>query len=426
MQPTSPLSNQGPVPNPYPKATKAKSPLSDPKIVPNPYPTYSALAEKEPVHWCEGLKAWALFRHADCMSALSDDRLKAERMEAVLRTKFPGTELPADNIYHRFTRNIVMYTDPPLHDALRRSVQPAFTHAAHEHYNRVIERVAADLVASIPSSKREIDAIPELSSKLPVVAAVHAFGLPEEDLDFVLPTTREIQTYWSGPQTQPVPLDRLLAKVTELHEYALELVQGKRGKVLPDTVIARLAACQATNTDSTFDQTIHQLALLVLALFAPTTPGSASSGILAFATNPDQIERLRTERTCVDNAANEVFRYNASNQFTWRVAAEPLEIHGVRIEEGDLVAPFLGAANRDPTVFERPDKFDLSRPNSAKHLSFGTGIHSCLGRGIASLEIKWFFVALLERFPKMRLAGEPVWNENLEFRSLKSLPLSLV
>jgi hypothetical protein len=186
-----------------------------------------------------------------------------------------------------------------------------------------------------------------------------------------------------------------------------------------------LAAHQPNNSDCSIEQTIHQLVLLVIALFAPTTPGSASSGTLAFATHPAQIERFLGDAACVDNTANEVVRYNASNQFTWRVAAKAVEIASVQISEGQAVAPFLGAANRDPDVFEAPDEFRLDRKNSAQHLSFGSGLHSCLGRQIASLEIKWFFAALFRRLPRIRLAGEPLWNENLEFRSLKSLPLSL-
>lgn len=401
------------------------SQLSDPDIVPNPYPVYAALAEKESIHWSEGLNAWAIMRHADCFNALNDERLKAERMESVLAVKFPGHDLPPDSIYHRFTKNVMMYTDPPVHDSLRRSTHPGFTHAAHEHYSKLIESVASDLVATIPNGKSEIDAISELTAKLPVNAAVRAFGVPEEDLEFVIPRVNDIMTYWSGPKAQPLALDHLLDRLTELHTYALELVQGQRGKVLPDTVIARLAASQDSNTDSTIEQTIHQLVLLLIALFAPTTPGSASSGILSFANNPDQIDRFLTDPACAANTANEVFRYNASNQFTWRVAATTFDINGAHIEEGQAVVPFLGSANRDPRVFDQPDKFDLNRRNSGQHLSFGAGVHSCLGRQIATLEISWFFASLFKRFPMIHLAGTPVWNSNLEFRSLQSLPLSL-
>ena len=400
------------------------SPLSSPDIVANPYPVYAALREKEPVHWCDSLQAWALLRHGDCASALTDRRLKAERMVSTLNVKFPGRELAPDNIYHRFTKNVMMYTDPPLHDSLRRSTKAGFTPAAHDYYNQVIAQVAADLVASIANGRREIDGVADLAAKLPVAAAVRAFGVPEEDLDFVVPRVNDVMTYWSGPRPQPIALDAVLDRLTELHTYALELVQGCRGRVAEHTVIARLAGSQG-GAECSIDQTIHQLVLLLIALFAPTTPGSASSGLLAFAMHPQEVERFMSDRACADNVANEVFRYNASNQFTWRVVGEPLEIGSVPLEAGALVVPFLGAANRDERIFDEPDTFSLSRKNSAQHLSFGDGLHACLGKHIASLEIRWFFAALFERYRTIRLAGTPRWNTNLEFRSLQSLPLSL-
>ena len=401
------------------------SPLSSPEMIPNPYPVYAALSDREPVHWCEGLDGWALTRYADCAAALKDPRFKAERMTEVLSAKFEGRALAGDNIYHRFTSNVMMYQDAPRHTELRRSTQSAFTRIAHEHYSTVIEEVAAELVASIPAGTEYLDAVPELALKLPVNAAVRAFGVPQEDLAFVTPRVDALMTYWSGPQDQPIELDVLLDNLDDLHTYSLELVQGKRGKVVADTVIARLAAAQGSSPEVSLEQTIHHLVLLLIALFAPTTPGSTSSGMLAFATHPEQIDRYLADPRCADNAANEVVRFNASNQFTWRLAGETMEIDGTKIEEGQNVALFLGAANRDRRMFDRPDVFDLDRPNSNKHLSFGIGPHSCLGRQIASLELKWFFAKLFERYSRIRLAGEPVWNPNLEFRSLRSLPLRL-
>lgn len=401
------------------------SPLSDPGIVPDPYPVYADLAETDPVHWCEGLNAWAVMRYKDCAKALNDPRLKADRMEAVLRTKFDGRTVPADNIYYQFTKNVLMYADPPVHDALRRSTAPGFTRAAHEYYSDVIKRVATELVASIPAGQAEVDGVTDLALQMPYRSSVHALGVPEEDLDFIVPRVDKLMTYWSGPQDQPVDFDSLLEYLTDLHTYSLELVEGKRGKILPGTVIARLAASQPTNVDSTLQQTIHQLVLLLMALFAPTTPGSLSSGMKAFAENPEQVELFRTDQASADNVGNEVVRLNASNQFTWRLASTQLEIGGVTVGKGQCVALFLGAANRDPRMFERPNEFDLSRSRSGKHLSFGLGPHSCLGRQIATLQLKWFYAALFARYSKISLAGEPVWNTNLEFRSLKSLPLSL-
>lgn len=401
------------------------SPLADPGIVPDPYPTYAELADRSPVLWCDGLGAWAVLRHADCVEALKDNRLRAERMAQVLSLKFPGDELAPDNIYHRFTKNVMMYTDPPLHDDLRRSTSGAFTRAAHAHYSDIIKAVAEELVESIPLNGDSADAVHDLAAKLPVQAAVRAFGVPAEDLDKVVPHVNALMTYWSGPREQPIDLHTLLERLTRLHEYSLNLLEGREGVVVPGTVIARLAEGVPDNPYATKEQALHQLVLLLIALFAPTTPGSLSSGIMAFANNPDQIEQLRANPEIAGNAAEEVVRYNASNQFTWRVADEPIDLGGQRIRPGDAVALFLGAANRDPAVFENPNNFDIARPNSSRHLSFGVGVHSCLGRQIALLELKWFFSALFARYPKVTVEGEPDWNPNLEFRSLRSLPIGL-
>jgi 4-nitrotryptophan synthase len=196
-------------------------------------------------------------------------------MEEILSAKFEGRALPAESIYHRFTKNVMMYTDA------------GFTRAAHEFYSQIIERIAHDLVAGIPEDVQEIDAVPELAGqKLPVNAAVHAFGVPEQDLDAVIPSVARVMTYWSGPQEQPLELGYLLEHLTDLHTYAFDLVQGERGKIAPGTVIAHLATSLADQTEVTPEQTVHQLVLLLIALFAPTTPGSVGSGMLAFATNP--------------------------------------------------------------------------------------------------------------------------------------------
>lgn len=127
--------------------------LADPSIVPDPYPFYARLAEKGPVHWSEKLNAWAIVTHADCVNVLRDPALKAQRMGAVLSAKFPSRSLPPSNIYHRFTNNVMMYTDDPVHDSLRRSTTAGFTQAAHQHYSNVIEQVARNLVATVPDGE---------------------------------------------------------------------------------------------------------------------------------------------------------------------------------------------------------------------------------------------------------------------------------
>ena len=411
--------------NSQPQLSSSMSVLGDPAIIPNPYPTYAALRGSCAVHWIPELDAWGAFSYDTCMRTLRDPRFLAERMDAVQQSKFPREALDDDHIYRRFTKNTMMYSDGAVHSALRNSTQAAFNSGCHAYYAEVINRVAEQLVAEIPSDAHELDAVSDLTSHMPVRAAVQPFGVPEEDLGFVLPRVDTVMTFFSGPKDQPVTFEGVTTALTELHTYALELVQGRRGRVVPGTVIARLAASASDDASTTLQQTIHQLVLLLIALFAPTTPGSLSSGLLAFLQNRDQIAEHQAREETRSNTADEVFRYNASNQFTWRLAGEDVELDGRNILKGQLIVAFLGAANRDPVKFSDPDRFLVSRRNSGEHLSLGFGVHACLGRRIAMYEINCFFAALFRRFPNIRLAGEPVWNSNLEFRSLRSLPIRL-
>lgn len=402
--------------------TTLASPLSEPAIVENPYPTYAALAETDPVHWWSDADAWAVMRYADCAHAFTDAALSAERMGPMLQVKFPEDVLPEDSIYFRFVSNVMMYADRPLHGTLRKSVTPAFNGSAHQHYENMIQKAAAELVDSLAGDHVEIDVVTDLAKKLPVMSGTRVFGVPHEDLGFVVPRVDKIMSFWAGPQTQRIPLAEILGCLTELHEYGYGLVRGEQGHVPAGTAIARLLE---DPPDLPLDQIVHQLVLVFIALFAPTTPGSISSGLLAFSRNPDQIRALRDNPELAENAAHEIFRYNASNQFTWRVATTTTTIGEVEVHPDDVVTLFIGSANRDSEVFDDPNEFRIDRANSDQHLTFGRGMHSCLGSRIAHLQVRSLTAALFDRFATIELVADPVWNANLEFRSLQSLPVRL-
>jgi len=401
-------------------ASTLSSPLSDPGIVQNPYPTYERLAGTEPVHWWADMGAWAVLRYADCKGAFQNPALSAERMGTVLGVKFPSDHLPDDSIYFRFVNNVMMYTDNPLHATLRKAVNAGFSREAHEHYETAIRAAALELVDPLGAGPADIDAVTGLALRLPTICATRVFGVPLEDIDFVVPRVATIMSYWSGPRQQPIPLAEVLDDLDELHDYAVGLVRGERGTVPSGTAISRL---METPPDIPIEQVVHQLVLVFIALFAPTTPGSISSGLLSFARNPEQIAKFRRNPDGAEAAANEIFRYNASNQFTWRLAKEPTKIGDVQVQAGDVVTLIIGSANHDAAVFDRPHEFVIDRPNSAEGLTFGVGGHSCLGSRIAHCQVKSLISALLSRFETIELTGEPVWNPNLEFRSLRSLPL---
>jgi 4-nitrotryptophan synthase len=399
--------------------------LSDTLIVPDPYPFYERLRTHRPVAWWDSTAAWAVTRYRDCKAILSDDEtFQADRMASILNVKFPGKQLPPDNIYFQFVRNTVMWTDPPLHSVLRRSVRPAFSGSAHACYERLMNRAVDELMRDI-EGQTEIDAASAIADRLPHAVGVHVFGVPREDLEYVLARTDVVNRFFTGPNPPPVTLDQILDSLTELHTYGLELLQGKRGRVSEGTIIWNCAEASRT-AECTPAQMLHQLVLVLVAAFARTTPGMLGHGLLLFAQNPDQVERVLANPDLEGAAVDEILRLHPSNQYTYRLVKKDVELSEMPLKAGQVVIPFLAAANRDPDVFPDPNAFDVGRANCRAHLTFGLGTHLCYGATVVRQEGKAFFGDFLRRYPKLKLAGKPSWNTSLEFRTLKSLPLRLV
>ena len=168
---------------------------------------------------------------------------------------------------------------------------------------------------------------------------------------------------------------------------------------------------------------IHQVVLTVGAGHAPTTPSQLAPGLLTLLQHPHQLALLRRQPGLVRNGVEELLRVNASLQYSHRVAAEDIELRGCRIKKGDFVSPVIGPANRDEEMFTEPELFDIERKNAKKHLSFGVGIHRCLGAGIARMEMEVVFGHLFDLLPKLRPDGEARWDPALNFHILKNLPV---
>jgi cytochrome P450 len=154
-----------------------------------------------------------------------------------------------------------------------------------------------------------------------------------------------------------------------------------------------------------------------------TTVNLIGNGVLALLRNPDQLALLRASPELIGLAVEELLRFDSPVQLTGRLVSEPLEMGGQRIEAGQFVLPLLGAANRDPLQFSEPDQLDLTRtPNP--HVGFGRGIHFCLGAPLARLEAQIAISALVQRFPKLELAGPPIRRDQITLRGLRSLPVA--
>jgi 4-nitrotryptophan synthase len=394
------------------------SDLCNVDLVAFPFDMYAYLREKSPILWSEEMGGWAVLSHGLCEEVLNDPRCSANRMGPILDLKFGGHGLKKGSTYDEFVSSIMMYVDGDLHDRLRRSMYDAFTAEATRHYYRVMDRLAADRVRSIVPGE-EFDVIEKVARELPAQVAMHVFGLPAQDRSFVVERVDKLMTFWSGAEGQPIPIGELLQYLQELRTYVEGVLEGSR-EIEPDTVLAYLLASESLVKYASPNEIVHQLVLVLMALFAPTTPGTLASGVLAFAKHPDQIPVFSEYPN-----ADEIFRFNASNVYTPRFVLEDMMLGEVRIEAGQVVYAYLAAANWDPGIFPEPRAFNLKRQNSSRHLSLGFGPHSCLAAPIVRHEVRCFFNELLKDCGEIEIVGTPEWR-GLEFRRLVSLYAKVV
>jgi cytochrome P450 len=375
----------------------------------DPYSLYRYLLAAAPVQWNDLLGAWTLARYADVSEALTDPRYSANRNI--------GSE-PRES--YQFAKSMLV-SDPPDHTRLRALVQKAFTPRMIEQLRPRIMAVVGELLDRIAEKGGRFDLIEDLAYPLPVVVIAELLGVP----------TTDRATFHDWSAAVAASLDPLLSSElaeragdsrNALHAYFRSIIAERRREPKSDLISALVAVEE--RGDILSEPELVVMCNLLLIAGHETTVNLIGNGVLALLRNPDQLERLRGAPELIGSAVEELLRYDSPVQLTGRIVTQPITIGGQAIAAGDWVLPLLGAANHDPAQFADPDKLDLSRsPNP--HLGFGRGIHFCLGAPLARVEGQIAIGALVRRFPKLRLAGDPVRRDQITLRGLKSLPLSI-
>jgi cytochrome P450 len=381
-----------------------------PEVRLDPYPLYQQLRASEPVQWNEHIEIWTLTRYADVAAVLRDGRMSADRTQAD-RFRMP----PGRQIYQS-----MLTLDPPDHTRLRTLVNKAFTPAT---VSRLRPRIQAlvDAILDEAEERGRLEVIADLAYPLPVTVIAEMLGVPPEDY--------QIFKDWSA--TLAANLDPLRAgEMREaafdardaLSEYLSGIVEQRRARPGDDMISALLAVEESGDVLSHRELLI--MCNLLLIAGHETTVNLIGNGLRALLTHPDQLQRLRDEPGLMETAVEELLRYDSPVQLTGRVVTEELEIGGAQMRPGHFVMMLLGAANRDPAQFPEPDRLDLGRhPN--QHMSFGRGIHFCLGAPLARVEGQVALGSLVRRFPQLRLDGEAVQRDTVTLRGLESLPVAV-
>ena len=383
-----------------------------PRVRRDPYPTYRALRRRDPVHRSLLLDTWVLARHQDVSFVLRDDRFSVER------ERWRGFQLlaPAPRVAS------MLVVDPPYHTRLRGLVSRAFTPRTVERLRPRIEAIV-DEALERGAARGGMELVEELAYPLPVTVIAELLGVPAEDW----PRFRA----WSAALVASLdPMsardDRSVAAMLEAREalgaYLSEVIALRRREPGEDLISGLLSVEESGEGLSHLELVV--MANLLLVAGHETTVNLIGNGVLALLRHPEQLALLRERPEIVGSAVEELLRWDSPVQLTARVALQPVELGGQLVEPGELVLALLGSANRDGDQFCDPDRLDLTRdPNP--HLSFGRGIHFCLGAPLARLEAQIAIGALVSRFPRLRLAGAVRRRPTVTLRGLSRLPLLL-
>ncbi|MBO1768221.1 cytochrome P450 [Allobranchiibius sp. GilTou38] len=308
--------------------------------------------------------------------------------------------------------------NPPDHTRLRRLVAPAFGPRQMRGYRGLIEQTVDDLLHDV-EEQGSFDLVSGFASPLPIAVISRMMGIPDSETDGFATYGAAIGTALSGV-TSLRHAARLMQASRALTDVFTRLFELRRREP-HDDVISHLVAAQGEAI--TPEEMVPLCTLLLLAGFE-TTVNAIGNGVLAFMEHRDQWERLVADPGLAAGAVEEVLRFDAPVQGTSRVSFDDTVIRGTPIGREELVQLRIGGANRDPTVFDQPDRFDITRPNAAEHLTFSGGIHYCLGAPLARLELEVVFGALARRLPQLRRTDRPVrYRRSLVIHGPAVLPM---
>lgn len=387
----------------------------DPGVHADPYPHYRLLRERDPVH-VSPFGFWALSRYSDAARVLRDPRFGSGLDEEGLIAMMLGG--PGSATVTEFAR-WMLFRDPPDHTRLRSLVSKAFTPRAVEVFRPRIQQIVDGLIDNVlPTGKMNV--IGDLAFPLPVTVISELLGLPIEDQGRCREWTNAIAQALD-PVDDPQMRTRADSAVLEMSEYIAGKVAQRR-RSLGDDLLSSLITAEEQGARLSEDELVSTVGLLFGAGHE-TTLNLIGNGLLALLRHPEQLRRLRAEPNLIQSAIEELLRYDSPVQLIGRTARADVEIGGRMIAEGEPVILLVGAANRDPMQFSNPDSLDVARPG-VRHLSFGGGIHFCLGAILARTEAQICIATVLRRLPGLELeSSRPEWREHITLRGLKSLPV---
>jgi cytochrome P450 len=385
-----------------------------------PYRYYRELCDTDPVHQLEGEDVYLVTRHADCEAVLADiDSFSNKAGPGLRQSELLGAATCPDD--YRVVRTLLT-NDPPSHARFRKLVAPAFTARRIAALENKIRGVGNDLIDKFPADG-QIDYVRDFATPLPLIVIADFLGVPRSDLDIFGAWSQDAAEVLGGTLTA-ARSQQCYDSLQELLGYFDERVADRRRHPCDDFLGLLIGARDGDEQPLTTEE-ILAVSYVTLVAGNETTVNLLSGLMLLLQQNPDQLARLRDDRNKIGAAVEEALRLEAPVQGSVRRVKTDTVVAGTAVPRGSRVLIVAGAANRDDAVFCDPDRFDVDRANSRSHLSFGKGMHFCLGAALSRLEGVVALELLLDRLESIQMTPDftPEYKDNAVLRSLVSLPL---
>ena len=384
--------------------------LGGPDFLDDPYPALARLRDRGPLAWHEPTGQWLVLSFEHCNQVLRD-----RRFGRLWTDRAPADRFEAFNALHR---NQMMENEPPDHTRLRSLVAKAF---ARGHVERLRPRVQAmtDALLDKVDPGSGFDLIADYAEPLPVAVIAELLGVPEEDQHLLRPWSAAIVAMYEYARTDEVEA-RAETAAAEFSDY-MRALSDERRAAPRDDLVSHLVAAEEDGKKLTGDELVAS-AILLLNAGHEASVNAFGNGVVALLAHPEQLDRVRGDDSLVEPAIEEMLRFDSPLQLFERTAREEVVVAGVTVPPGGKVAALLGAANRDPSAFERADDLDVSRRRN-QHVAFGAGLHHCLGAPLARMELQISLPTLLRRCPDLQLAGDPVRRPTFVLRGYESVPV---
>ncbi len=387
----------------------AYRPLS-PDSVADPYPLYRRLRERDPIHRSIFANQVVVSRYADIDRILRDHRNFGNDFSKV--TSSEGSIATRKKLTPS-----MLAQDPPDHTRLRALVNRAFTPRQVARMEEYIRATAHTLLDKVGEA-REFELMKAFAVPLPTIVIARMIGVPERDLERFKVWSDDLARALE-PFLSPEEEEKVYRAARQFAEYFTAIIEQRRREPRDD-LVSRLVEAEDAGDKLTAEETRVMLRLLLTA-GNETTTNLIGNGVRALLRHPDQLALLRERPELIPSAVEELLRYDPPVQLDMRVALRDMELGGLAVSEGTMITLLIGSANHDPERFPEPDKLDITR-SSQPNISFGRGIHHCLGAPLARLEGRVALEVLLERIPRLRFGTRPPkYRPSIVLRGLKHL-----